>query len=84
MSTTKLVQLTSVNLLLLPQVCVIVDEEGTEAAAVTSVIEEEEDDADASPPPPPVVIAFNRPFLFMVVDDATRTPLFVGTVLDPS
>jgi serine protease inhibitor len=25
-----------------------------------------------------------RPFLFMLVDDATSTPLFVGTVLDPS
>lgn len=25
-----------------------------------------------------------RPFLFMLVDDASSTPLFVGTVLDPS
>lgn len=25
-----------------------------------------------------------RPFLFMLVDDATSTPLFVGIVLDPS
>jgi serine protease inhibitor len=31
---------------------------------------------------PPLV--FNRPFLFWIVDDATQTVLFQGTVKDPS
>ena len=67
-------------LLLLPQVCVIVDEEGTEAAAVTAVVMLRSTAVMA----PPNKITFDRPFLFMLVEDSTSTPLFVGTVLDPS
>lgn len=63
------------------QVCVIVDEAGTEAAAVTSVVMMR---CGLAVGPPPVVIKFDRPFLFMLVDDASSTPLFVGTVRDPS
>jgi hypothetical protein len=58
-----------------------VDEKGTEAAAVT-----------ASPgmcmctprnkPLPEVV--FDRPFLFIIVHDATSTPLFVCLVMNPA
>ncbi len=61
--------------------CVIVDEAGTEAAAVTSVVM-----LRCSLPvgPPPVLIKFDRPFLFMLVDDASGAPLFMGTVQDPS
>lgn len=61
---------------------VVVDEEGTEAAAVTAVVMmravaplREED--------PPIEIVLDRPFLFAVVDDATGTPMFTGSVTDP-
>jgi serine protease inhibitor len=61
---------------------VVVDEEGTEAAAVTAVVMMrtampmvEED--------PPVRVVLDRPFLFGVVDDATGTPMFTGSVVDP-
>lgn len=36
------------------------------------------------PPVLCVYVRMCRPFLFMLVDDASSTPLFVGTVLDPS
>lgn len=61
---------------------VVVDEEGTEAAAVTAVVMMRtampmaEDD-------PPVRVVLDRPFLFGVVDDATGTPMFTGSVTDP-
>lgn len=61
------------------QVCVIVDEAGTEAAAVTEVMMNR-----CAPPPPPPVIRLDRPFLFMLADNATGTLLFVTTVVDPS
>ncbi|WIA14035.1 hypothetical protein OEZ85_002593 [Tetradesmus obliquus] len=64
----------------LQSVCVIVDEEGTEAAAVTAVIMMRATAVMAATP----LIRFDRPFLFMLVDDASSTPLFVGTVSDPS
>jgi serine protease inhibitor len=61
---------------------VVVDEEGTEAAAVTAVVMMrtampmvEED--------PPVRVVLDRPFLFGVIDDATGTPMFTGSVVDP-
>eukprot|EP00878_Enallax_costatus_P014187 GHUV01014839.1.p1 GENE.GHUV01014839.1~~GHUV01014839.1.p1 ORF type:complete len:494 (+),score=97.36 GHUV01014839.1:67-1548(+) len=64
----------------LQSVCVIVDEEGTEAAAVTAVVMLR----SAAVMAPPDRITYDRPFLFMLLDDSTSTPLFVGTVLDPS
>lgn len=65
----------------LRQVVMIVDEVGTEAAAVTSILA----GATAFMPEritPPIV--FDRPFIFMVVDDSSNTVLFMGTVRDPS
>lgn len=59
----------------------IVDEQGTEAAAVTSVVMLR---CGLVRPQPPEVIRFDRPFLFMLVDVVSSTPLFVGTVNDPS
>ncbi|KAF6258701.1 serine protease inhibitor-domain-containing protein [Scenedesmus sp. NREL 46B-D3] len=56
------------------------DEEGTEAAAVTAVVMLRATAVMAATP----LIRFDRPFLFMLVDDASSTPLFVGTVSDPS
>jgi len=55
-----------------------VDEKGTEAAAVTAVF------ALTSLPPPTPEVVFNRPFLFMVVEDSSGTVMFLGSVKDPS
>ncbi|HEY7682278.1 MAG TPA: serpin family protein [Gemmatimonadales bacterium] len=55
-----------------------VNEEGTEAAAVTEI-----GIAITSAPPPPVPVVVNRPFLFMLQDDSSRTVLFAGRVVDP-
>jgi serpin B len=61
-------------------VVVQVDEEGTEAAAVTAVVMLR----CAMVPAPPPQVVFDRPFLFVIVDDATSTPLFVGLVMNPA
>lgn len=52
-----------------------VDEKGTKAAAVSS------GGFAASHGP---TLSFNRPFMYLIRDDATRTVLFVGHVVDPS
>ena len=62
------------------QVVVIVDEEGTEAAAVTVAMML----CASAPREMPKRVCFDRPFVFLVVDDASRTPLFIGFVHDPS
>lgn len=61
-------------------VAVIVDEVGTEAAAVTSIMV----GATSAPlnPTPPLV--FDRPFIFLIVDEKSNEVLFMGTVKDPS
>ena len=61
------------------QAFIAVDEKGTEAAAATSV-EMRAGSANAEP----FVLNVDRPFLFVVHDLATGTPLFVGQVLDPT
>jgi serine protease inhibitor len=53
-----------------------VDEKGTEASAVTSAI-------FANKATPPKFHA-NRPFLFFIVDKATRFILFAGAYRNPS
>ncbi|SNR72154.1 serpin family protein [Blastococcus mobilis] len=55
-----------------------VDEEGTVAAAATGVV------VDASAGVPQPVVSFDRPFLFLLTDTETRSPLFVTVVNDPS
>jgi serine protease inhibitor len=55
-----------------------VDEKGTEASAVTSVA------IDESAPQYDVEIAFDRPFLYGILDKSTGIPLFVGILEDPS
>jgi serpin B len=62
-----------------PQVFIQVDELGTEAAAVTALIMR----VTSMPAPSPEVM-FDRPFLFLVVDDASGNVLFLGAVKDPS
>ena len=58
-----------------------VDEEGTVAAAATAVIML----APISPPSRPrhVTVRADRPFLFLIVDDATQAIVFVGRVVKP-
>jgi hypothetical protein len=64
----------------LHQALVRVDEKGTEAAAATAVV-----GAGAAPPaggPIPTVV-LDRPFVFLILDEKTRTVLFLGRVMDP-
>ena len=56
-----------------------VNEEGTEAAAATAVMM----DATAMPVDP-TPFAVDRPFLYLIRDNATGAVLFVGRVLDPA
>ena len=54
-----------------------VDEQGTVAAAATAV------EMRATSAPRSVTIRADRPFLFLIVDDATQAILFVGRVAKP-
>jgi serpin B len=58
---------------------IAVDEEGTEAAAATAVVARV---TSAGPTPVPFVV--DRPFLFLIHDVQSRTPLFLGRVDDPT
>lgn len=58
---------------------VAVDEAGTEAAAVTALLM----GRSAVPAPPPRTVVADRPFLYVVHDRPTGTPLFIGRVVDP-
>jgi len=63
----------------LHQCFIAVDEEGTEAAAATAVIIR-----TLSAQLPSGVVHADRAFLFAVYDAATRLPLFLGRVTDPT
>ena len=58
---------------------VLVDEEGTEAAAATAAVVI----LESEPPGSPVEVTIDRPFIFLIRDNATGTILFMGRVLDP-
>lgn len=58
------------------QANVAVDEQGTEAAAATAVVIGRKGGGQ--------VLRVDRPFLFLIRDDAAGTTLFMGRVLDPS
>lgn len=58
------------------------DEEGTEAAAVTMVVMNE--CASAEFVGKPIEVFFDEPFLYMIMDMESRTPLFMGVMDDPS
>lgn len=59
-----------------------VDEEGTEAAAITMVMVNET--MCMEPLVEPRQLYFDRPFVYMILDQHTRIPLFVGIMDDPS
>lgn len=56
-----------------------VDEKGTKAAAVTAISA-----ADGIMPEEPKHVNLNRPFLFMIVDNENKLPVFIGYVMDPT
>jgi serine protease inhibitor len=58
---------------------IAVDEEGTEAAAATAMVMR-----TLSVAAEPRLVVADRPFLYLIHDLRTRTPLFVGRVLDPT
>ena len=58
------------------------DEEGTEAAAVTMVVMNE--CASTESTEKPIEVFFDEPFLYMIMDMESRTPLFMGVMDDPS
>lgn len=58
---------------------IAVDENGAEAAAATAVIMDA-----AGAPAEPKKLTFDRPFLFVIHEVESATPLFVGRVADPS
>lgn len=53
-----------------------IDERGTEAAGATVF--------EAIPMSVPPDVNFDRPFILMIVDTQTQSPLFVGKVMDPT
>lgn len=57
-----------------------VDEQGTKAAAATAVVAE----ATSARVGPHPNLVFDRPFLWVIHDVASGTPLFLGRVTDPS
>lgn len=56
-----------------------VDEEGTEAAAATAVIMRE----TSAMVDPPLTLTIDRPFVFLIRDDATGALLFMGRIVNP-
>ena len=57
---------------------VAVDETGTEAAAATAVVMED------TAAPETVEMRVDRPFLFLIRDNATGAIVFVGRVVNPA
>ena len=63
----------------LHQATVTVDEKGTVASAATAMVFEA-----TGAPLDPVTLVVDRPFLFVIHDVETATPLFIGRVTDPT
>lgn len=57
------------------------DENGVEAAAATAVIM---DNATAMPSPDFIELSLDRPYFFVIYETDSKSPLFVGRVIDPS
>jgi len=52
------------------------DEQGTKAAAVTAVVAK----ANAAFNPDPKTVTLDRPFVYAIIDNTTKLPVFMGTV----
>ncbi|MGH3367797.1 MAG: serpin family protein [Nocardioidaceae bacterium] len=59
---------------------IAVDEAGTEAAAATAVVVR----VVSAQVEPPLTLIADRPFLFVLFDIETATPIFIGRVSDPT
>lgn len=59
---------------------VAVDEDGTEAAAATAVLVND----TSLPIDPPTVIKVDKPFLYLIRDNATGAIVFLGRIMDPT
>ena len=62
------------------QFFISVAEQGTRAGAATVVVMV---DGCALEEEPPKVVTLDRPFVYMLIDTATGTPFFIGTMMDP-
>ncbi|MDP4088217.1 MAG: serpin family protein [Bacillota bacterium] len=60
----------------LHKTCIKLDENGTKAAAVTSLT--------LGGGAKPEIIIFDRPFVYAIIDNETKLPLFIGTMMNPS
>ena len=60
---------------------ITVDTDGTQAAAVT-VIDMPQNTGDITPDPK--LVYLERPFVYMIIDNSTNVPLFMGTMLKPN
>ena len=58
---------------------ITVDEKGTKAGAVTAVIM-----ATNSVSKEPKRVYLDRPFLFMIIDNQNKLPIFIGYVMNPA
>jgi len=54
------------------------DEQGTKAAAVTGVVAK----ANSAYDPDSKSVTLDRPFVYAIVDNTTKLPVFIGTVND--
>ena len=66
--------------LVLHKTHITVDERGTKAGAVTLVAMDE----CTAVAEPPKTVRLDRPFVFMIVDEKAKLPVFIGCVLDPT
>lgn len=55
-----------------------VDEKGTKAGAASAVMAAPGSDAN----PEYRAVHLDRPFVYMIVDNVTNIPIFIGTVMD--
>lgn len=65
---------------MLQKAIIDVSEEGTEAAAVTVALVMRA--TSVMEPPKPIKMEADRPFAYIISDEATQKPLFIGTVTD--
>ena len=64
----------------LHETAISVTPQGTKAGAATAV--EVNDAADAPSEEPPVEIILDRPFVYLIVETGSMTPLFMGVMSD--
>ncbi len=61
-----------------------VDEKGTKAGAAAAVVMEPTDSAPPEDEPEPKRVILDRPFLYLLIDCKTNTPIFIGSMMNPT